>query len=75
MNISQITGIFFSPTGTTKQVTEWIAERIAADKEAGWLDLTDAISSDRIIRLTSMNWRWLVCRCTAAGCRRLQGSG
>ena len=45
MNISQITGIFFSPTGTTKQVTEWIAERIAADKEAGWLDLTDAISS------------------------------
>lgn len=43
MNISQITGIYFSPTGTTKRVAEWITERIAAGKGAGWLDLTDAV--------------------------------
>ena len=74
MNISQITGIFFSPTGTTKQVTEWIAERIAADKEAGWLDLTDAISSRPDYTFNEHELA-VVCRCTAAGCRRLQGSG
>ena len=33
MNISQITGIYFSPTGTTKSVTEWITGQIAADKQ------------------------------------------
>ena len=45
MNISQITGVYFSPTGGTKRVTEWITERIADNREAEWLDLTDAVSS------------------------------
>ena len=45
MNISQITGVYFSPTGSTKRVTEWITERIADNREAEWLDLTDAVSS------------------------------
>ena len=46
MNISQITGIYFSPTGTTKSVTEWITGQIAADKQkTDEVDLTDAILS------------------------------
>ena len=45
MNISQITGVYFSPTGSTKRVTEWITERIAGNREAECLDLTDAASS------------------------------
>ena len=46
MNISQITGIYFSPTGTTKSVTEWITGQIAADKQkTDEVDLTDAIPS------------------------------
>ena len=47
MNISQITGVYFSPTGSTKRVTEWLTEGIAENKEAEWLDLTDAVSSSR----------------------------
>lgn len=45
MNISQITGVYFSPTGSTKRVTEWITKRITDNREAEWLDLTDAVSS------------------------------
>ena len=33
------------PTGSTKRVTEWITERIAGNREAECLDLTDAASS------------------------------
>mgnify|MGYP001367613488 CR=1 FL=1 len=45
MNISQITGVYFSPTGGTKRVTEWITERIADNREAEWLDLTDVFQA------------------------------
>ena len=74
MNISQITGVYFSPTGSTKRVTEWLTEGIAENKEAEWLDLTDAISSRPDYTFNEHELGWLVCRCTAAGCRRLQGS-
>lgn len=40
MNLKQITGIYFSPTESTKRVTELIAGHIHGDYES--LDLTDA---------------------------------
>ena len=43
MNISQVTGIWFSPTGTTKQVAERIAGQLTKEGAAAGLDLTDAV--------------------------------
>lgn len=41
MNVKQITGIYFSPTESTKRVVELIAAQIPGNRE--FLDLTDAV--------------------------------
>ena len=56
MNISQITGVYFSPTGGTKRVTEWITERIADNRrQNGWISPMPC-PPGRIIHLQSMSW-------------------
>lgn len=72
MNISQITGVYFSPTGSTKRVTEWITERIADNREAEWLDLTDAVSSRPDYTFTEHELAVVGVPVYGGGCQRRQ---
>ena len=72
MDIKKVTGVYFSPAGSTKRPLlkqRWMNWRVCLRQSAGTYHSTRRLTVRRSISLPRMSWSYSAVRCMPVGCR------